>query len=63
MANLLNYQFRTVTTPRGTNVGQHVKEDLINARLYGIIDIKTINSTLDKVNKSIVTVIEYKYKS
>lgn len=54
-------QNRVITTPRGTNLGRNIKNDLINAFLYGNIEVIGMDHTRDTVNKSIVTNIEYRF--
>ena len=61
MTILSNYKNRVITTPRGVNLGENIKNDLIKAGLYNIIDIKTINTAFDRITKDKVTTVEYTF--
>lgn len=55
------YQQRCITTPRGANHYNEVKNDLVRAGLFDKIDVKTTNSVIDTVNDSVVTTVEYTF--
>lgn len=56
------YQQKVITVPRGHNIGYTVLDNLTKTGLYNHIDIKTINTERDLVNKSNVVTLEYTYK-
>lgn len=55
-------QTQVITVPRGHNVGQTIKDHLIQCNLYGCIDIKSINPVRNVVNKSVDVTLQYVYK-
>lgn len=56
-------QKTTVTTPFGQNVGYNIIDNLKLANLFNRIDIKTIKTRVDRVNKQKITALEYVFKS
>lgn len=62
MSKSFTYQQKVITTPRGQNVGQNILNNLISTGLYNHIDIKTVNTERDPINKAQITTLEYTYK-
>lgn len=58
---LNSFQGRTITVPRGNNIGQAVIDDLNKCNLRDKIDIKTIFTERDPINKANVVHLEYKF--
>ena len=56
-----SYQNKVITVPRGHNVGQTVIDHLEAIDLFDKIDIKTIYTVRDNVNKNKVVTLEYTF--
>ena len=54
-----HYQQKVITTPFGQNVGRTILNNLKETGLLHRIEVKTINTVLDTVNKSKVTTLEF----
>lgn len=56
---MAQYQQKVITTPRGENVGYNILNNLKESLLLNRINIKTVLSQRDPINKSIVTTLEF----
>lgn len=52
----------TIVTPRGMNVGDNIKNDLMTKGIWSLINVDTINTVRDAVNRQLVTTVSYSFK-
>jgi hypothetical protein len=56
------YQNKVITIPRGKNIGRFINNFFVDLGIRDKIDIKTINTERDLVNRSNVATVEYSFK-
>ena len=55
------YQQKVITTPRGENIGRNIINNLTECGLLKHIEVKTIITQRDPINKANVTTLEYSF--
>jgi len=50
-----------IVTPRGKNVGDNIKNDLINKGIWTGVNLNFINTVRDTANKQLITTVKYSF--
>jgi len=56
-------QIKSITIPRGSNVGQAIKNKLIDLKLYKKVNVISFDIKRDVRQKTVTASITYKYKN
>ena len=51
-----------IVTPRGTNIGNNIKNDLINQGIWSAINIDRVITVRDAVASQFVSTVNYSFK-